>query len=78
MTEVAGELVETTFDPLAYAEVRINVRLPGVVVGSDDDVIFGYTQLIRAGDVLIQDPYANLPPAIERAARALEISMRFR
>lgn len=70
--------VESAFDPLDYAEVRIVVRLPGTLTDSGEPVIFQYNQLMMPEEVRMSDIYKTLPYVIERAAKGLMMSMRFR
>ena len=75
--ELSAE-VESSFDPLEFAEVRITVRLPGKCTESGTPEKFGYVQLMLPEDIRIQNPRRTLPYVIERAAKALMTSMRFR
>lgn len=60
-----------------YAEVRITVRVPGSLIEADGPQIFGYSQLIPAYQVRMPIRRA-LPFTLEKAARDIEVSMRFR
>ena len=69
---------ETLFVLEDCAEVRITVRVPGANTEDGEPVRLTYSQVMLPEEVRIQDVRTALPPAIERAAKSLILSMRFR
>lgn len=71
--DALSDEVESIFDPLKLGEVRITVRLPD---SYGEPRVLSYSQLLFPDDIRI-DP-GVLPAEVERVARLLITSMRFR
>lgn len=78
MTAIPPDEQEPLFTPDGYAEVRITVRIPGSISESGEPEVFGYSQLLTPEEVRIQEPRKFLPSVIERAAKSVMLSMRWR